>query len=180
MTKYAALLRGIGPGDPNMRNEKLRGVFEKLGFGNVQSFISSGNILFETDESDTQALEQRIEQALQKDLGINSAAILRSQEDLEYLAGSNMFAGYEHKPETYLTVTFLKHLVEVKPEMLPNPTSKSCVVLGFDAQVRALCVCTDTTTSKTPDTMRWLETILSKDITTRTWATVSRITRKLA
>lgn len=31
MHRYAALLRGIGPGNPNMRNDKLRGVFEGLG-----------------------------------------------------------------------------------------------------------------------------------------------------
>jgi len=32
MTEYVALLRGIGPGNPNMRNEKLRGVLDGLGF----------------------------------------------------------------------------------------------------------------------------------------------------
>lgn len=42
MTTYVALLRGIVPLNPNMRNEKLRGVFEKLGFTNVRTVISSG------------------------------------------------------------------------------------------------------------------------------------------
>jgi len=32
--KYVALLRGIRPSVPNMRNEKLRELFEKLGFEN--------------------------------------------------------------------------------------------------------------------------------------------------
>jgi uncharacterized protein (DUF1697 family) len=50
--KYVALLRGIGPSNPNMRNEKLRGVFEKLGFDNVQTVISSGNVLFQTPTKD--------------------------------------------------------------------------------------------------------------------------------
>ena len=48
MTKYIAFLRGIGPGNPNMRNEKLRGAFEELGFKNVQSVISSGNVIFDS------------------------------------------------------------------------------------------------------------------------------------
>ena len=48
MIKYVALLRGIGPGNPNMRNDKLRSVFEKLGFSNVKTVISSGNVLFES------------------------------------------------------------------------------------------------------------------------------------
>jgi uncharacterized protein (DUF1697 family) len=33
--KYAAFLRGIGPGDPRMRNDQLRGVFESLGYSDI-------------------------------------------------------------------------------------------------------------------------------------------------
>ena len=43
--RYVALLRGIGPSNPNMRNERLRELFQKLGFQNVQTVISSGNVL---------------------------------------------------------------------------------------------------------------------------------------
>lgn len=64
MNKYAALLRGIGPSNPNMRNEKLRGVFENLGFQNVQTVISSGNVLFETRSNNIKELEAIIEKAL--------------------------------------------------------------------------------------------------------------------
>jgi uncharacterized protein (DUF1697 family) len=46
MVKYVALLRGIAPTNPNMRNDKLRGVFEKLSFENVKTVISSGNVVF--------------------------------------------------------------------------------------------------------------------------------------
>ena len=48
--RYVALLRGIGPANPNMRNEKLRGVLEELGLANVASVISSGNLLFDTED----------------------------------------------------------------------------------------------------------------------------------
>ena len=37
--RYVALLRGIGPTNPNMRNEKLRGFFEVLVFEDVQTVI---------------------------------------------------------------------------------------------------------------------------------------------
>ncbi|MBA3630747.1 MAG: DUF1697 domain-containing protein [Actinobacteria bacterium] len=43
MKSYVALLRGIGPSNPNMRNDRLRAVFEDLGFSNVRAVISSGN-----------------------------------------------------------------------------------------------------------------------------------------
>ncbi len=35
MRRYAALLRGIAPSNPNMTNDKLRGVFEGLGLEGV-------------------------------------------------------------------------------------------------------------------------------------------------
>lgn len=48
MTQYAAFLRGVAPTSPNMHNKKLRSVFEGLGFTNVTTVISSGNIIFES------------------------------------------------------------------------------------------------------------------------------------
>jgi uncharacterized protein (DUF1697 family) len=58
--KYTALLRGIGPSNPNMRNEKLREVFQKLGFQNVQTVISSGNVLFESPARGVRALKPQL------------------------------------------------------------------------------------------------------------------------
>jgi uncharacterized protein (DUF1697 family) len=42
MNRYAALLRGIAPSGVNMTNDKLRGVFEALGFETVGSVLASG------------------------------------------------------------------------------------------------------------------------------------------
>ena len=86
MTKYAALLRGIGPLNPNMRNEKLRGVFESLGFQNVQTVVSSGSVLFETGSKNVKALEAAIKKALPLELGFTITTIIRSREQLQELA----------------------------------------------------------------------------------------------
>lgn len=64
MTKYVALLRGIAPTNLNMRNDKLRGVFEKLAFENVKTVISSGNVIFESPSRRAKKLEETIEAAL--------------------------------------------------------------------------------------------------------------------
>src|SRR4051812_30410175 len=92
---YAAFLRGIMPTNPNMRNEKLRGVFESLGFSNVQTVISSGNVIFESTskDKDVAKLEITIEKALTAKLGINSTTIIRSKNDLEKLIASDPFKG---------------------------------------------------------------------------------------
>jgi uncharacterized protein (DUF1697 family) len=53
-----------------MHNEKLRGVFEDLGFQNVQTVISSGNVMFETQSSKMlKDFEAMIGKVLYEDLG---------------------------------------------------------------------------------------------------------------
>lgn len=175
---YVAFLRGIMPSNPNMRNEKLRGVFEGLGFSNVRSVISSGNIIFETDELDITGLEATIEQALKKELGINSTTIIRSQRQLQVFVDSRPFGDRVHSRETYLTITFLKH----KPAKEPKQHTSAdglFEIIAYDPKLFGICAATNVTAIKTPDFMTWLEKQHGKDITTRTYKTVERILKKL-
>src|SRR5687768_15284545 len=102
MTKYAALIRGIGPGDPRKTNEKLRGVLESLGFSGVESVISSGNIIFESDESDVHKLEEMIEEAWPKQLGFQATTIVRSEQQLQKIIDADPFKGAAHSESSYL------------------------------------------------------------------------------
>jgi uncharacterized protein (DUF1697 family) len=47
-----------------MTNDKLRGVFERLGFEEVASLLASGNIVFGSADTDAHMLEQRVQDAL--------------------------------------------------------------------------------------------------------------------
>src|SRR6185312_1324765 len=64
MMRYVALLRGIGPTNPNMKGEKLKAVFEGLGFRNVHTVIASGNVIFDSPSKAPAVLEEKIEKAL--------------------------------------------------------------------------------------------------------------------
>ncbi|MFC7403659.1 DUF1697 domain-containing protein [Georgenia alba] len=178
MTSYCALLRGIGPTNPNMRNEKLRGVLERLGFEGVASVISSGNVVFSTDAQDAAALEDRIQAALRADLGIPGGTIVRSRAELQELVDRAPFGDLPHSRETYLTVTFLKRPLD-DPGTVPDPGFEGVRVIGYDAGARAILTVTDTTATGSPDYMVWLERTLGKDMTTRTWLTVNRILTRM-
>ena len=78
-------MRGIAPTNPNMRNDKLRGVFEKLGFDSVKTVISSGNVIFESPSRSVKKLEESMEKALPEQLGFTSTTIIRSQGQLQKL-----------------------------------------------------------------------------------------------
>lgn len=172
LTSYVAFLRGISPNGPNMTNDKLRSVFEALGFRNVRSVISSGNILFESAKKDIPALEREIEEALHAMIDVNSVTILRSREEIAEMVDKRPFATYVHTPSTYLTVTFLKHTPTIM-----QPTGSG--ILGVDKTARAIYAVADITKAKTPDLMRHLEQQYGKDITTRTWLTVLRVAKKM-
>lgn len=173
MTKYVALLRGIGPGNPNMRNDKLRGFFEKLGFANVQTVISSGNVVFESASRNIKKLEETIEKALPEQLGFASTTIIRSQKGLQQLVDKNPFKGMEHSQKSSLNVTFLRYKTSTDLKFPHKVDGRDYTLLGiYDS---AICSVIDLTSSKTPDLMLWLEKKFGKEVTTRTWKTVERI-----
>lgn len=173
MTRYVALLRGIAPTNPNMRNDKLRGVFEKLGFENVKTVISSGNVIFESRSGSIRKLEDRIEQALPEELGFRSTTILRSQGQIQKLVEENPFQGMEHSRRSSLNVTFLKKKSRAGIEFPHKVEDRDYELLGmYDGAIFSVI---DLTSAKTPDLMVWLDKKLGREITTRTWKTVQRI-----
>lgn len=177
MTKYVALLRGFSPLNPNMRNENLRDVFKDLGFKDVKTVISSGNVLFGTQSGNVKELEDLIEEALSLKLGFTNTIIIRSKDELKLLVDKEPFKGRKDSPKSRLNVTFLKNEPTTEIEFPYHAESKGYTVLGiYD---RAICSIVDLTRTKTPDLMRWLEKEFGKAITTRTWRTVGRILKRL-
>lgn len=174
--QYVALLRGIGPGNPNMRNAKLREVFENLGFKNVHTVISSGNVIFESKISDTKVLETKIEKLISEQLGFSRTTIIRSKQNFEKLVRLDPFKGLEHGPSSYLMVTFFKHPTKINFKLPYQPPNKPYKFLA--ATDNALFSTTDNTIIGTSDLMTWIEKQLGKEITSRTYKTVNRILKK--
>ncbi|MBI5458927.1 DUF1697 domain-containing protein [Methanobacterium sp.] len=177
MTTYVALLRGITPSNPNMRNEMLRGVFEDIGFENVQSVISSGNILFETGSRNLEELESTIEKALLKQLDFKSTTIVYSKDELQSFINEKPFKNLKDTPQSKLNVTFLKNKPNTDVEFPYQSENKGFTVVGI--YNRAICSVVDLSKGKTPDLMRWMEKEFGKNLTTRTWKTVDRIMKRL-
>jgi uncharacterized protein (DUF1697 family) len=178
MTTYVALLRGIMPMNPNMRNEKLRGVFENLGFANVTTVIASGNVIFETGSRNSKALEDKIEQALLAQLGFISTTIIRSREELQALVDRNPFKGIKDTPTSRLNVTFLKNPPQVTFRFPYVAKDKSYKLFGLDDRTIGSSI--DLSGAGSPDVMVWLEKQFGRQITTRTWKTVHRILEKMS
>ena len=177
MTQYVALLRGIGPGNPNMRNEHLRRVAESLGLEGVSTVISSGNIVFRSDQADTAALESQLEEAWPVALGFESTTIIRSRHDLETLIAGKPFGARHHGLPSYLLVTFFKNGSTNTPGAHRPPSGQAFDVVA--ATPGELFTVSDMTAVPAPDVMTWIEKRYGKAVSSRTWLTVQRILQRM-
>jgi uncharacterized protein (DUF1697 family) len=114
-----------------MRNEKLRGVLEELGFDHVRSVISSGNVLFEADSTNADALEAKIQAAWPERLGFESTTILRTRGQLERLIADNPFGDTDDVKTSRLQATFLKHDPDKKLDLPHSPPGGDYTVVAI-------------------------------------------------
>ncbi|MBA2431741.1 MAG: DUF1697 domain-containing protein [Chthoniobacterales bacterium] len=93
MLRYIAFLRAINVGGRVVKMERLRAVFDSLGLRKVETFIASGNVIFEACAPKAATLEKKIEQALQKELGYGVRTFLRTEGELAEIARYSPFQG---------------------------------------------------------------------------------------
>ncbi len=82
MAKYVAFLRAINVGGHTVRMERLRALFEELGLSGVETFIASGNVIFDHQGESAAEIERRIEAYLLISLGYEVATFLRTPAEL--------------------------------------------------------------------------------------------------
>ena len=93
--RYIAFLRAINAGGHMVKMDRLRVLFEALKLRNVETFIASGNVIFETSSVDEEALTSRVEKHLEKSLGYAVATFLRTPEELQAIADRRPFSDAE-------------------------------------------------------------------------------------
>ncbi|HEX9422141.1 MAG TPA: DUF1697 domain-containing protein [Pyrinomonadaceae bacterium] len=90
MSKYVAFLRAINVGGHTVKMDYLRRLFISLGFTSVETFIASGNVIFDSTSKSSRTLEKKIESRLLEALGYEVATFVRSISELADIA--------QHKP----------------------------------------------------------------------------------
>lgn len=106
--RYAAFLRAINVGGHTVKMDRLRTLFEALELAGVETFIASGNVVFDAPEEERSALQRRIEEHLRTSLGYEVATFLRSMDELAAVAAHQPFPASASEAEgAALTVAFL-------------------------------------------------------------------------
>lgn len=86
MRKYIAFLRAINVGGTTIiKMADLKKMFESFGLENVQTYIQTGNVLFESPETSTSRLEEQIEHHLEKASGKLIRVFVRTMKEVAAL-----------------------------------------------------------------------------------------------
>jgi len=86
MPRYVAFLRAINVGGHTVKMERLRTLFEAMELAAVETFIASGNVIFESRAAKMPALERKIEKSLEAALGYEVATFIRTLPELARVA----------------------------------------------------------------------------------------------
>ncbi len=115
--------------------QTLKDVFVSLGFSDFSTFKQSGNVIFQTQELDSQELIRNIEAKLQPTLGYPIAVFIRSIKQLKDMLDLDPFRDQPPESTSFL-VTFLPdtqvQLTCELPFIIPKSTAKVINVCGTE------------------------------------------------
>ena len=108
MARYVALLRGINVGAGKIvKMERLRALFEALGFDGVRTYVQSGNVVFESEQMSSAGLSEKIEEKIQRDFGFKVPVLVKESREIEQIVRDNSLAKEKGIDHSKLHVTFL-------------------------------------------------------------------------
>ena len=168
--RYVALLRGVSP--MNCKMAELKRTFERAGFEDVKTVLSSGNVVFSARSGSESALARKAEAAMKMQLGHSFLTLVRSVDSLQQMLDSNPYAAFRLKPGSKRVVTFLQQRPDTKPA-LPIELDGARILRVADREVFSVYV----PGPRGPVFMSLLQKTFGKGITTRTLETVQKLVR---
>lgn len=176
MTTYISILRGINvSGQKLIKMDALKQMCENLNFIYVQTYIQSGNIVFQSEDSELSNLEELISKQILLQFRFDVPVIVLSIEKLQQIIASNPYTSDQTKDISGIYVTFLSspakeiHIDIIKQKLLQEEE----VTLTENA-VYLYC---PNGYGKTKLTNTFLESKLKVNATTRNWKTTNELLR---
>ena len=112
MSKHIAFLRAINVSGHNVKMDYLRQLFESIGFSNVETFIASGNVIFDMKAGNVKTLEKKIEALLHESLGYEVATFIRTDAEVAEIAKYKPFPQSQLDTAKALNIGFLADVLD--------------------------------------------------------------------
>jgi uncharacterized protein (DUF1697 family) len=174
MPKFAAFLRAVNLGPTRkIGSADLRSLFEKLGFEDVVTFRTSGNVVFEAGR---EPVAGQIEQALGEALAGDVPVFLRTAKEIRRLADREPFPSKivdASKGKLQVVLFSKKPPVRAQKEVLASATAENRLAFGD----RELYWLPSGGIRDSPLNFRSLEKLLGPT-TTRTKGTIDQLAAK--
>lgn len=171
--RYVALLRGINVGGKHSLPMKdLAAYLAVLGCGRIQTYIQSGNAVFEASEKTAAKLPQGLQAAIVKAKGFEAPVALRKASELSTVLKSNPFLkqGLE---QDHCYVGFLAKLPS--PELVQALDPRRSPGHAFKVLGREIYLHLPQGVAGTKLTNAYFDQVLKTVCTMRNWRTVQAL-----
>lgn len=171
---YLSILRGINVGGRNkIKMADLRGLYEKIGFSNVQTYIQSGNVIFDSPKQSKQKLASQILSEIEKSYGFKISILIREAKDLKQIIEENPFPQAAENEKNRLFVVFLDRVITAEDKELLVIPEKATERVQFGLQ-EVYLYCPDGY-GRTKFNNNFIERKLKTTATTRNWKTTNHL-----
>ena len=164
--RHVALLRAINIGGRTVRMERLRSILAELGLAGVETFIASGNVIFDAPRGSISRLEARIESGLKDALGFEVTTFVRTPAELAAISAREF-------PPVAIYVGFLKHAPA--PAAVASLRARGTPDDAFDVDGREVYWTCRTSMGQSSISSSMLEKVLATPMTMRNITTVRKL-----
>jgi uncharacterized protein (DUF1697 family) len=109
MSPHIALLRAVNVGGRKVLKDDLLGLAKDLGFDDAKTLLASGNLVVWGKGGSDADIEKRLEDGLEKRIGLRTDFMVRSPDELKTIIAANPFPDLVESRPNHLVVNFLKH-----------------------------------------------------------------------
>ena len=164
------MLRGINvTGHNTIKMQDLRTLCNKLGYRNVQTYVQSGNIVFEATKGIPATLSNQISKGIHDAYGFDVPVFIRTSEEMQRIISANPFLKEKDIDPSKLHVTFLSETPQT--DSLRNLGKVSAGPDRFHAVRNEIYLYCPDGYGRTKLSNTMIEKTLSVGATTRNWRT---------
>jgi uncharacterized protein (DUF1697 family) len=174
MKPFISMLRGINvSGQKSIRMADLRPMYEELGLLNVDTYLQSGNVVFDSAGQDAVTLVNLIEDRIEQTFGYSVSVLIRDVPDLQRILTNNPFLNERKEDIAKLYVTFLdRPIPEAKLSSLVIPDGEKDEFFVGEQEIFIFC---PVGYGRTKLSNSYFEKKLNRIATTRNWKTVTAL-----
>ena len=177
-TRYFAFLKAINVGGHVVTMDRLRRLFEEMGFTGAETFIASGNVTFESGSRDVATIERVIASRLEVTLGYPVPAFVRTGAELAAIADGVPFPAKAVARAQLINVGFMT--APLGREALAAMRGYNTDLDTFACTGREFWWMSRTNMSASPFFKVRFERVFKADVTFRKLTTVRKLAAKYA